>query len=86
MKCRYCEGSCIKKGVRSAKQRYQCKECRKYQLQDYERERISDFKIELIKDLTKEGVGIRAISRLLNISASSVQRKIVMLDKIQKEE
>ena len=76
MDCGYCGGNCIKKGIRAAKQRYQCKECLKYQLQDYERERISDYKIELIKNLNKEGVGISSISRLLKISKSSVQRKL----------
>jgi IS1 family transposase len=42
---------------------------------------ISEEKITLVRDMNCEGVGIRSMSRLLKISSSSVQRKLVILNK-----
>ena len=80
MECIYCHNECIKKGKSgSTIQRYQCKVCRKTQQENYSKNRICREKYEWVKNLTNEGSGIRSISRLLGISASSVQRIIVHL-------
>ena len=74
MKCRYCQGKCVKKGVVKERQRYQCKSCKKYQQKVYQRNCISQEKYQWVRQLTCEGCGISSISRLLQITKSSVQR------------
>ena len=76
MKCIYCQGDCIKKGMVKNVQRYQCKHCGKTQQRRYKKPRIEEGKYEWVKNLTKESSSISSISRLLNISKSSVQRII----------
>ncbi len=76
MKCIYCQGDCIKKGKVKNVQRYQCKHCGKTQQRRYKKPRIEEGKYEWVKNLTKESSSISSISRLLNISKSSVQRII----------
>lgn len=78
--CIFCGGNCIKKGKRNSKQRLLCKNCNKYQISTYEKARISKSKKELLLKLNNEGVGISSISRILNISKSSVQRIILNLN------
>lgn len=80
MECIYCHHKCIKKGkTRNKTQRYQCKVCKRTQQESYSKNRICREKYEWVKNLTNEGSGIRSISRLLGISASSVQRVIERL-------
>jgi len=79
--CIFCGGNCIKKGKRNSKQRLLCKNCNKYQISTYDKARISKSKKELLLKLNNEGVGISSISRILNISKSSVQRIILKLSK-----
>lgn len=79
MNCKYCNRKCVKKGKRSGKQRYRCGNCMKYQLRTYKKTRIDDSKVDFLRKLNNEGVGISSISRLLNISKSSVQRVIKRL-------
>lgn len=79
MNCKYCNEKCVKKGKRSGKQRYRCSNCMKYQLRTYKKTRIDDSKVDFLRKLNNEGVGISSISRLLNISKSSVQRVIKRL-------
>ena len=76
MKCIYCQSDCIKKGKVKNVQRYQCKHCGKTQQRRYKKARIEEGKYEWVKNLTKESSSISSISRLLNISKSSVQRVI----------
>jgi insertion element IS1 protein InsB len=78
MKCRYCSESCIKKGKTCNHQRYKCTACRKYQQETY------TYHSHLIKDyeivnLIKESVGVRGIGRLLQISNSTVIRRILKI-------
>jgi transposase-like protein len=85
MKCKYCKGSCIKKGYYKSKQLYRCKICFKYQRLTYTKHTITNDKTALIKSFYKEGLGTSSISRLLKISKSSVQRKLLILKiRIQK--
>jgi len=79
--CIYCGGNCIKKGKRNEKQRLLCKVCNKYQISQYDKNKISKSKKDLLIKLNNVGVGISSISRILNISKSSVQRIILKLSK-----
>ena len=84
MECIYCKKDCYKKGKRNGTQRYQCKHCKKYQQQKYIRCIISKDKYDLVVKLNKEGCGISNISRVLEITKSSVQRVIIRIaSKIQ---
>ncbi len=80
MICQYCHENCNKKGIHSnGKQRYQCKSCRKYQLTSYSYNawRVkTDMKI---KTFVKEGCGIRSISRILQISTTTVINRILKI-------
>jgi len=76
MKCLYCNNLCIKKGKKNDVQRYACKICGKTQQKHYKRQRIPEYKYEWIAKLNNESCGIRSISRLLQITKSSVQRLI----------
>lgn len=81
MKCLYCTALCKKKGWYKLIQRYQCLVCNKYQRAIYIKPIISDGKKEQVKALSNEGLGNSAISRLLKISKSSVQRTLLALSR-----
>jgi insertion element IS1 protein InsB len=85
MKCKYCKGACIKKGCYKNRQLYRCKICFKYQRKLYVKPKITTSKIEQVKLFVCEGLSISSISRLLNISKSSVQRKIIYLASLVKK-
>ncbi|MEQ9263102.1 MAG: IS1 family transposase [Owenweeksia sp.] len=76
-RCPVCRSVSIKNGTQpNGKQRYLCKDCKKsfqikYQNKAYEH-RIN----QEISSYLKEGVGIRSISRILEISASTVLKRI----------
>ena len=76
MKWIYCKKDCYKKGKRNGVQRYQCKHCKKYQQHKYTRPAIAEYKYELVQKLNNEGCSISSISRLVEITKSSVQRLI----------
>ena len=77
MDCRYCKRACIKWGKQSnGEQRYVCQRCKKYQQIDY---RYNAYKTSIETDIVKyqkESCGIRSISRLLEISCTTVIKKI----------
>lgn len=75
MECRFCEGPCIKKGIKNGSQTYRCVQCLKYQKRNY-RNRSYLISDELIIQCVKEGLGIRNMARLLQISAGTVSRRI----------
>lgn len=83
MNCRHCDASCIRKGKRNDIQIYRCKNCLKYQRIRYKHQSkiIEDHQISL---LVKEGCGIRSIARILNISPSTVIRRILKIAKSAK--
>lgn len=74
MKCRYCKGSCIKKGKQNGRQRYFCKTCSRYQQRLYTKPLLENKYDKMTCILNNEGMGISSISRILGISKSSVQR------------
>jgi insertion element IS1 protein InsB len=85
MKCKYCQGACVKKGCYKNRQLYRCKACFKYQRKLYVKHKITASKIDQVKSFVCEGLSISSISRLLNISKSSVQRKIIYLASMVKK-
>ena len=80
MKCKYCGEKCHKKGKINGNQQYWCTVCHKYQRKEYKYEayNVDDGTIAAF---TKEGVGIRSTSRLLNISQGTVISRIKKIAK-----
>lgn len=78
MSCRYCKGTCIRKGKQQGAQIYQCRNCLKYQRRHYKYQSglVSDYQIV---QLIKEGCGIRSIARILLVSPSTVIRRILKI-------
>lgn len=77
MKCRYCKSeNVVKNGYQSnGRRKYHCKDCHRYFQESY------TYQATVIEDkqlivLLKESCGIRSIARILNISASTVIRRI----------
>lgn len=76
MKCNICHLNCIKAGRQSnGKQKYFCKSCQKYfqKAYRYRAYEIRDRKKFFIT-LHNEGNGIRGMSRILNISCTTVMK------------
>ena len=77
VRCRYCNGFCIKNGKeRNGQQRYKCRECKKSQQLKYRYNAYSPLLNNNIVALTKEGVGIRGTVRLLRISPTTLIHRI----------
>jgi insertion element IS1 protein InsB len=81
MNCNHCQGPCIKKGKYKTAQLYRCKTCFKYQRSIYKKSTITAAQEKLLVQLNNEGMSISSLSRLLQITKSSVQRKILALSK-----
>jgi insertion element IS1 protein InsB len=81
MDCKYCTGSCIKKGWYKAIQKFQCRICKKYQRQEYSYRSYDASVSQQITLLNREGVGISSTSRLIKMPATSVQYKIEQVSK-----
>src|SRR6185437_4642 len=81
--CRYCKSkSCVKAGKqKNGAQKWYCKKCGKYQQATYN---YKSYKVTDIKlcQYVSEGLGIRSISRLLSIGATTVIRRIRKISKI----
>jgi len=80
IKCNFCNGKCIKKGFQSnGNQRYKCCVCQKRQQIDY---RYNAYKRDINQEIvlfTKEGLGIRSTARILNISTTTLLKRIVFI-------
>lgn len=79
MKCKNCQGFCIKKGCRNRRQKYYCKSCKLHQLKTYCYKSCTKEDELMILKLNNEGVGIRSISRITGVSKSNVVNKIKQL-------
>jgi insertion element IS1 protein InsB len=81
MKCMLCEGNCVKNGkTKELTQRYKCKQCGKTFMEKY----INKAYVVANKSITallKEGSGIRSMARLLQISCTTVLKRIVSIAK-----
>jgi insertion element IS1 protein InsB len=82
MKCQDCKAMCIKWGKQvNGKQRYYCKHCKRHQQSQYRYQACEKDIEEKIIMYKKESCGIRSISRIMKISASTVMKKIVEISK-----
>ena len=82
MTCKFCGGTCIKNGYQeNGKQRYKCKYCHRKQQADYSYQAYIPELNRTISEYIKEGVGIRGIARLLEISTTTSIRRIVSISK-----
>lgn len=57
-------------------QRYYCKTCKKYQQQTYNYTACQKGTDPMSVKLVRNGVGMRSISRIMNIAVSTVIRKV----------
>ena len=72
MRCPKCESNAvIRAGFQSQKQRYQCKECRRLFVASHTRGYSQEVKAQALS-LYLEGLGFRAIGRLLGVSNVAV--------------
>lgn len=80
--CPYCSAACISHGQSTTgNRRYRCKSCQRTHSHQYSYVACKADSGNLISRLLKEGCGIRSISRLLNISVTTVLRRILKLAK-----
>jgi IS1 family transposase/transposase-like protein len=86
MNCYYCKNRCIKKGKHiNGIQKYYCKSCKKYQQQQYQRRGWNPLLNKMIQKLVVESNGTRSIGRILEISGTTVTKRILRIaGKIQK--
>lgn len=76
-KCRHCQQGCVKAGVKgTGVQVYRCKTCKKYQQSIYRNQACRVGTDKSIVRLLVEGMGIRGIARVMNISISTVIDRI----------
>ncbi|WPO78015.1 IS1 family transposase [Flavobacterium sp. KACC 22761] len=79
-KCENCGEKCNKDGFQSnGVQRYKCVYCQKKQQANYTYNAYKNNINEKIIILTKEGLGIRSTARVLNISTTTVLKKICLI-------
>ena len=78
--CPYCGGSCIRYGKsNTGTQRFRCKSCKRTHVTAYLYRGCHPDVPKGVSSHLKEGCSIRSISRLLNISASTVLRMILRI-------
>lgn len=70
--------SMVKNGKTSyGKQRFICKTCKKSRVENYKSNAYQSELNQQIISLTKEGLGIRSLSRYLKVSATTIIRRII---------
>lgn len=80
--CINCNGKAIKHGKSSTgKQRYSCKNCHKTFLKTYTYNACKHGTNSVITRYLKEGLGIRSIARLLEISPTTILKRILEISK-----
>jgi|SRR6218665_295163 len=83
MICLCCKGKCIRKGfTRNRIQRYYCKSCNKFQQFGYSYQACLSGQSERVILLYLEGLGIRSLSRVLQISTNTVLK--ILYEEAQK--
>jgi insertion element IS1 protein InsB len=81
LQCRHCKGYGIKYGKTNAgKQRYKCSGCSKTFIEGYSNNSYT-VPDSLISTLLKEGCGIRSMARVLQISTTTVLKRILQIAK-----
>ena len=82
MKCVKCNSRSLKNGSSAnGRQRFKCISCGRSFQRDYSYEASKPQTSKKITTLVKEGCGIRSISRILRISTTTVQRRIITISK-----
>lgn len=76
MKCKNCQGFCIKKGCQNRRQKYYCKNCKLYQQKTYTYKLCTIEDEKTIIKLNNIGVGISGISSFTGLSKANVINKI----------
>ena len=80
MNCYYCNTRCIKNGKqKNGAQKFHCKNCKKYQQEEYLYNACRHNTNKGVVKLLKEGNGVRGISRILEISCTTVLKRIVLI-------
>ena len=80
--CSYCEEKLIKYGkTKQQNQRFKCTACNKTQVEQYKYNAYKPNLNEQIVLLTKEGLGIRSTARVLQISATTLLKRILSIAK-----
>ncbi|RKD19511.1 hypothetical protein BCY91_12975 [Pelobium manganitolerans] len=79
MECTICKNECIKWGTGSGKQRYRCNGCKRTCYKNYSYKAYGPQTNRQIALLLKEGCGISSISRIMDISAVTVIRRILSI-------
>lgn len=82
MICKFCGHECKKDGHQAnGTQRYKCKHCHRKQQEEYSYNAYSPELNEKIVLYTKEGIGIRSTARILQISATTLLKRIILIGK-----
>jgi IS1 family transposase/transposase-like protein len=80
--CSSCNNFLIKHGKSATnKARYKCKSCNKTQVENYTYKAYSPNLNKSIIQLTKEGLGIRSTARVLQISTTTLLKRIIAIAK-----
>jgi insertion element IS1 protein InsB len=80
MKCKYCASeNVVKNGQQTnGRKKYHCKNCKRYFQENYAYLSYTTDDNQIIL-LTKEGCGVRSTSRILNISPTTVIRRVMKI-------
>ena len=82
MACKFFGGKCGKKGhQKNGKQRVKCKNCHRKQQEEYRYLAYDPTVDAYIIEHIKEGVGIRGLARLLQISTTTLMLRILAISK-----
>ncbi len=80
--CKFCDGKLIKDGhQKNGVQRYECRECHKKQQASYSYNAYNPVTNKSIVTFIKEGVGIRSAARILEISTTTLTKRILAISK-----
>ena len=78
--CIYCTGKLVRNGFsETRKQRYKCKDCNKTIVENYTYNACFSNVNKQIILLLKEGLGIRSIARVLQISTTTLLKRIIAI-------
>ena len=81
MNCTYCNGCCIRKGIRKTVQKYQCKSCKKYQQAVYSYRSCTTSDKQIVQ-LIIEGCGILGSARILGMSPTTIISRILKMARV----
>lgn len=81
MSCPYCQGNCIRKGIRQSTQQWRCAGCGRYHRSAYRYKACGPDTDKRLIALTKEACGIRSISRLMRISPTTVVARTLRISR-----